>query len=175
MIHGDVTGPDGVTLPGVRVILRSPMLVFPQKTTATNVNGVYRFPGLAPGNYELTFELEVMDSVVQSGVKVRIGKITTVNVRFTSKDVEENIPISGKKVQVKHRYALGMTTFDKTYLNALPVINRNFLDFFDFAPGVINKFAHGGGEMNNVYQLDGVLLNDPATGAEWVGIRPDII
>src|SRR5262245_19006453 len=56
-IEGVVRDASGGVLPGTTVEARSPRLVGVQSTT-TDTNGVYRFPALPPGAYEVTGTLQ---------------------------------------------------------------------------------------------------------------------
>jgi len=55
-VFGKVTEPDGKTLPGVTVTLKSPLLVSPLVTASDN-NGGYRFGDIVPGAYTLSADL----------------------------------------------------------------------------------------------------------------------
>jgi hypothetical protein len=174
-IKGTVTDPDGVTLPGITVILKSPALVLPQLTTVTNANGLYRFPMLAPGSYEITFMLEGMNTLVRQGIIVRLGATATVDVQMTLKSLEENVVVSGKAPTVDRQSTAGAANMDEEFLKMVPVQNRDFMDYFNLTPGVTGDTAHGSGEMDNAYQLDGVNMGDPATGTDYVGFGMDIM
>ena len=53
VIRGVVTDDSGGVLPGVTVTLKGPATAG-TPTTTTNETGVYRFPNLAPGAYQIT-------------------------------------------------------------------------------------------------------------------------
>jgi hypothetical protein len=174
-INGTVTDPDGVTLPGITVILKGPALVLPQMTTVTNANGVYRFMGLNPGTYELTFMLEGMNTLVRKGIVVRVGKISTVDVGMTLKSLEESIVVSGKAPTVDRQRTTGVASLDIEILKMVPTRNRDAMDYFNLTPGVTGDTAHGSGVMDNSYNLDGVNMGDPATGTDYVSFGMDIM
>ncbi len=52
-IRGVITDVSGGVLPGVTVTLKGPATAG-TPTTTTNETGVYRFPNLAPGTYQIT-------------------------------------------------------------------------------------------------------------------------
>src|SRR4030095_10400683 len=75
-IKGNVTDEEGGPLPGVSITLKSEALIGgPQVNTSDN-DGGYRFPGLPPGSYTLTFEMPRFQTVVHDQVRVVLG--TTV-------------------------------------------------------------------------------------------------
>ncbi len=77
IIEGTIIDPDGVTLPGVSIILKSPVLIVEKLKTRTNDYGTYGFEKLAPGKYEVTAMLEGSETVVRIGIEV-ISEQTTV-------------------------------------------------------------------------------------------------
>lgn len=174
-IRGTVTDPDGVTLPGITVTLVSPSMVIDKMTTVTNANGVYRFLALAPGTYDLTFELEGMNTLVRKGIIVRAGKTSTVDVGMTLKSLEESVVVSGKAPTVDRQNTAGVASLDIEVLKMVPSQNRSFQDYFNLTPGVTGSTAHGSGTMDNSYNLDGVNMGDPATGTTFVSFGMDIM
>lgn len=174
-INGTVNDPDGVKLPGVTVVLKSPALVLAQLTTVTNANGVYRFPQLAPGTYELSFQLEGMNTLVRKGIVVSIGRTVTVDVGMSLKSLEESIIVSGKAPTVDRQSTVGAANMDEEFLKSIPTANRDFISYFNLTPGVTSDTAHGSSQMDNSYNLDGVNMGDPATGTYYVGFGMDIM
>jgi hypothetical protein len=174
-IHGTVTDPDNVSLPGITVILKSPALVLPQLTTVTNASGVYRFPMLPPGIYELTFMLEGMNTVVRKDIVVSIGKTTTVNTGMSLPEQLETITVSGDLDLQNQKSITKSTNMDDNFLEKIPTSRRNYMDFFNMTPGVNDNMSHGSGLGDNAYNIDGVNMADPETGSSFVGFSMDIL
>jgi len=174
-LNGTVTDPDGGALPGITIILKSPALVLPQITTVTNAKGQYRFLGLAPGTYEVTFMLEGMNTLVRKGIIVKVGQTSTVDVGMTLKSVEESIIVSGKAPTVDRQSTTGVASLDLEFLKSIPTANRSYNDYFNLTPGVTGDTAHGSSEMDNAYLLDGVNMGDPTTGTDYVSFGADIM
>jgi outer membrane receptor protein involved in Fe transport len=174
-INGTVLGPDEIPLPGVKVVLESPALVLPELTTITNINGVYRFPGLEPGQFQLTFTMEGMNRAVRKGIIVNAGKTSTIDIRMTLKRLEERIDVSARAPTIDRRHNAGLTSLDARTLEAVPSPGRTAMDYFNLAPGITGNTAHGSGQMENSYNLDGVNMGDPVTGTEYVSFAMDIM
>ena len=51
-------------------------------TTVTNEAGIYRFPNLAPGTYEITAELPGFTTSTQTGIQVALGGTAEVDVQL---------------------------------------------------------------------------------------------
>ena len=174
VINGTVNDPDGVALPGITVLLKSPALVLPQLTTVTNASGVYRFMGLAPGIYELTFALEGMNTLVREGIIVGVGKTATVDVEMALKTIEESIVVSGKTPTIDRQSTTKTANLDSNFLDTVPVI-RTLANYFNMTPGVTASVANGSSERTNAYNLDGVNLNDPVVGTQAISFGVDIM
>lgn len=174
VINGTVTDPDGVVLPGITVILKSPALVLPQMTTVSNAQGQYRFIGLAPGTYELTFQLEGMNTMVYKEIVVSVGKTSTLDVGMTLKTLEESIIVSGKTPTVDRQTTTRTNNMDLEFLQYIPAL-RTLGSYFNFAPGVTGDSVHGGSVRDTSYNLDGLNLADPVVGTQGVFFGLDIM
>src|SRR6058998_547108 len=93
-INGTVSDATGAVLPGVTVTLSGPA-VMGTPASVTDQNGFFRLPGLAPGDYKLTFELSGFGAVTRENVHISLGFTATVNVEMSPGSVAETITVSG--------------------------------------------------------------------------------
>ncbi|MCP4218943.1 MAG: DUF3520 domain-containing protein [bacterium] len=145
-IHGQVTDPDGVPLPGITVFLKSPCLTISKLTTVTNARGRYRFIGLSAGTYQLTFRLDGCNTLVRGKLPLKPGENLRINAAMTSKSVSESVVVCGKAPVIDSRKTSGSTSFT-------PGISRNRA-----ASGNRNKSrrAFRKHRQMNSHRLDGV-------------------
>ena len=68
-INGRVTDPSDAVLPGVTVTISAPQMQGEQ-TAVTNAEGIYRFPGIPPGTYRVSYELPGFAQVVREGMRL---------------------------------------------------------------------------------------------------------
>src|SRR5687767_14322012 len=87
-INGTVTDNTGAVLPGVTVTATSPALIQPQ-VQVTSADGDYRFLALAPGVYELNFELAGFQKVKREGVRVVINQTLAVDQQLQVASLQE--------------------------------------------------------------------------------------
>src|SRR5262249_36847619 len=73
-IEGIVKDSSGGVLPGVTVEARSPSMVG-VNTAISDISGVYRFPSLPPGRYELTATLQGFTSAKSSNIQLELGQV----------------------------------------------------------------------------------------------------
>ena len=94
-------------LPGVTVTLKGPATAG-TPTTTTNEAGIYRFPNLAPGAYQITAELTGFTTSTQTGIQVALGGTTEVGVQLKISTQQETVtvigPVAGRRC---HHHAGG--------------------------------------------------------------------
>lgn len=93
-INGKVADSSGGVLPGVTVTAASPSLIGIQ-TATTDAGGLYRFPGLPPGVYTLTYELSGFNTLKREGIQIALGFTATVNVELTVASLQETVTVTG--------------------------------------------------------------------------------
>jgi len=173
-ISGKVVTADGLALPGVAVTLKSPAIVMAQLTTVTNENGIFRFPNLAPGMYEVTLELDGFNTSVRKSMQLFANQVMSLDFTMQMKTLQEAIVVTGQAPTVDKQTTTKAINMDKEYLKSLPS-TRTLATYFNMVPGVTGDTAHGGTQMDNSYNLDGVNMGDPATGTQGSSFGTDIM
>lgn len=162
-IKGTVSAPDGTALPGVSVTAKSDALVIGKMVTITNMYGYYRFPTLPPGKYDLTFEMEGMNTAVRTGIVLNANMNVTVDYLMQFKSISESVIVEGKAPTIDRQSVSRTATISDELLKELPAA-RNISTYFNMTPGITGDSAHGAAVRDNAYNIDGVQTNDPAVG-----------
>jgi hypothetical protein len=173
-IVGRVLAPEGEGLQGVSVTLTSPAMIIPSMSAITGERGAFRFIALAPGDYQITFALSGMKTVIRKGVRVEVSKTATFDITMELKSLEENVTVIGQSPMIDKQRTSHPANMDKMFLQSLPA-PRNLGTYVNMAPGITNDSAYGGSTMDNSYLLDGVNLVDAATGTQSVNFGLDIM
>jgi len=79
-LSGTIKDGSGAVLPGATVNVSSPSQVGGVQTSITDSQGVYRFPALHPGVYELEAALSGFRTVKRSDITLTLGTTTTIDV-----------------------------------------------------------------------------------------------
>ncbi len=183
-IKGQVSDDEGGALPGVTVTLQSEALIGGPQTTTTNADGGYRFPGLPPGAYNVTFEMGGFQTVVLDQVRIIIGTTVEQNATLRLSQVSEQMVISGETPLVDPTKPGFSTNYTQEYIENTPIARFTFFDFVQMAPASSpmrfdnTAFAHsilGSNTNENMYQMDGTDLTSALTGAAWPWPNTDII
>ena len=142
-INGTVTDSTKAVLPGVSVTLSGPS-VMGTPSTVTDANGAFRFPSLAPGDYQLAFELSGFGAVTRTGISVSLGFTATVNIEMTPGAIAETVTVSGASPVVDLQATNVTTHFDAEKLASLPGA-RDYWAVLAQAPAVsIGRMDVGG-------------------------------
>lgn len=179
-IVGKVSDPTGARLPAVSVTLSSPILIT-AKTTTTDSQGTYRFPGLATGTYSVGFELAGFRKLSRSAIDVSIGTTVTVDAALEVGQVSETVEVVGASSLVDTSQTAVSTNLDYEALQNLPTARDVWAILQSMAPQVVLDredvggsegglqavfSAHGSSWHQNTYALNGADVTDPAaTGA----------
>ena len=182
-LSGEASDPQGLPLPGVTVVLRSPALIAPQLATQTGGKGQYRYLSLPPGLYEVAFTLDGMEPYVRKGLRIGVGQTTTVDAVLRLKGVSQDLVVVGKAPTIDLEANTSTTSLDQKFLAAIPTA-RNLDAVFNLAPGVVaesNNPSGAASSMNgssvrdNTFNLDGVNITAPDVGTQMVEFGMDII
>ena len=142
-INGTVSDSTKAVIPGVSIALSGPA-VMGTPSTVTDANGKFRFASLAPGDYQLVFELSGFGPVTRSGIRVALGFTATVNVEMTPGAVAETVTVSGASPVVDLQSTNVTTHFDAEKLATLPGA-RDYWAVLAQAPAVsIGRMDVGG-------------------------------
>jgi hypothetical protein len=166
-LGGRLSSSDNLGLPGATVTVVSEALQG-ERTTVTDINGVYSFPGLPPGSYTVKFELDGMSSV-QRAARVPLGGAVTMDQVLSIAPVAEVVVVNGARPAPVSSPA-GAFNLRAEQFSLMPVARTPF-GLADLAPGLTdntpnnNQVTIGGGfAYDNVFLMDGVDINDNVLG-----------
>jgi hypothetical protein len=129
--------------------------------TVTNDSGLFRFPIVPVGTYDLTAEHSGFAQLTQKGVVVRVGASLSLALTFAVAAQKEAMEVTEEVPIVETTRSSVAATVDSNAVANLPVNGRNFMDFVQLTPGVTRdvrtgdiSFAGQRGTLNSL-QIDG--------------------
>ena len=134
----------------------------------TDLDGKFEIKSVSPGTYGLSFRLLGYKEVEQTGVAVREGLPTTVNVSLeeTALSLGQEVVIVGKKPMMDVAETQSTNTISSEEIKISAV--QNVKDVVAQQVGVVaadNEIhIRGGRSYENAYLLDGVNIQDPLAG-----------
>ena len=166
-LGGRLASSDNLGLPGATVTVSSDALQG-ERTTVADVNGVYSFPGLPPGSYTVTFEMNGM-STVERIASVPLGGAVTMDQVLTVAPVSEVLVVHGARPAPVSSPA-GAFNLRADRFSLMPTARTPF-GLAELAPGLTdntpnnNQVTVGGAfAYDNVFLMDGVDINDNVLG-----------
>jgi hypothetical protein len=166
-IIGKISDESGGVLPGVVVTLRGSAVAGAPTSVSTEA-GVYRFPLLPPGTYELEYSLAGFGALKREGIPVAVGSTVPLDVTLKVSTVEEAITVTGDAPVVNTATAQVSTSYNKEWVQNAPVRRFSYFDLINSAPGVSQTSNLGsstaatslGSSTNeNSYQIDGTEIS----------------
>ena len=175
-VFGSVSDAEGSRLPGVTVTLSGAGAPIIQ---VTDERGQFRFPGLTPGRYQVSAQLEGFSAVDYPNVQVNIGRNTELDITLTAA-VEETITVTSESPLLDERKMQAGTTVSQIELEKIPTA-RDPWAILTQTPGVVSDRINVGGNESgqqavfnaggqssdeNTFAVDGVVITDlAATGS----------
>jgi outer membrane receptor protein involved in Fe transport len=168
-IIGVVKDPSGAVLPGATVEARSPSAIGVRSTVADE-QGVYRFPALAPGTYEVTATLQGFVAAKVTDVVVTLGKQLNVELTLRLASVTESVTVTSESPIIDTKASAVTASVDAQLIELIPK-GRGLLSVLTQIPGTNNE-SRGGGLMidgasgsENRFLVDGVDRTNARTGS----------
>jgi hypothetical protein len=166
-LSGRVTTADTLSLPGATISVASPALQG-QRTAITDINGIYRFPGLPPGEYTIRFEMDAM-APLERHASVPLGADVTLDAQLALAKIEHSVDVRGATPPPVSSPA-GAFNLRTADTNLLPVGRTPFF-LAELAPGLTDNTPNntqvtisGAFAYDNVFLMDGVDINDNVLG-----------
>ncbi|MEO8576469.1 MAG: TonB-dependent receptor [Gemmatimonadales bacterium] len=167
-IAGVVATDDGKPVPEATVRLSRNDGTTP-RDIVTAADGTFRFPGLAPGLYRLTARRIGFREAQLLSLRIVAGQTSEIKVQLTASPTQ----LSTVEVRVSPT-AIDATTselarrIDVANVALVPTA-RDANGLVELLPGASRGFVWGGGgDAANNYQLDGVSVNHPGVGGDFL-------
>jgi len=140
---GKVTDDQGGVLPGVAVTLSGPAAMGTQ-TAISNERGLYRFPAVNNGTYQLKFELAGFAPLVREGIIVPVRQTITVDASMKIASLQESVTVSGNSPTVDVENTKVGARLDHEILQAVPT-SRTIFGSTTVLPGMTMTRQDPGG------------------------------
>jgi hypothetical protein len=190
-IFGTVTDPQGAAIAGATVTVTD-TAKGTSDTVQTNESGNFSVTHLIPDNYSVTVETKGFKKFEQKNVLVSADASARVDAQIQLGSESQTVEVTGEAPQLQTDRADIAITFNQTYVENLPTLNRNFTTFELMSPGTqkLVGWSHAatenpqGGQQIFVngqhfsgtnFQLDGTDNQDPILGIIVVNPNLDAV
>jgi carboxypeptidase family protein len=174
-IRGTVTDPTRAPIAGARVTVKGEDTGLTRSTT-TNTDGIFSFPDLPVGSYQIEAEFTGFKTAVLTKIVLNVADVRAVDLQLETGAITEQVTVESDVLAVKTigGEVAGLVTGEQ--VRELPLNGRNFLQLATLMPGVssgddfntkdrglmssISVSVSGGGLGGNMWTVDGANNND---------------
>ena len=134
-IQGKVVDASGASLPGATILItHEGSGVF--RNVVSNADGSYFATGLVPGPYRVEAELSGFTKFTRGGLLLQVGSSLSLEIKLEIGTLEQNILVTGESPIIDVTSTQVATNISNQELQALPILNRNWLAAVSLAPGI---------------------------------------
>jgi hypothetical protein len=161
-ITGTVLDPSGKVIPGAQVTATNPAISF-KETVKASASGVYVFPALEPGTYEVEATAKGFSKVVYNRIVVSVAQTTNLQIKLAIGATTQSVTVSATAQVLQTTQTTLATTISPKLMEDLPLNGRDVLEFATLAPGAANPGIHGN-NYNTYNDLPNAALNITVSG-----------
>ncbi len=191
-ITGVVTDPSGAAIVAAKVTATN-VDQGTEWTTETNEQGIYFFPRLPAGRYEVRVESPGFKTAVRTGLLLEVNQRARVDLTLEIGEVVESVEVTGEAPLLNTDTTLVGQTIDTSTLTEVPLASRNFIELTLLAPGVTvtslsglrsgqrsgygapRPYVNGNRAQANNFMLDGIDNNQVSDNYTAYNPNPDAI
>src|SRR6266852_8733346 len=144
-ISGVIHDPSGAVIPGVSVTVTNPATNF-VRSAISNEAGVYNFPVLQPGVYNIKVELPGFRTITQNDVELQVQQSARIDFTLQVGDVSQTVEVEGTTALIATENATVGTVIENKRIVEMPLNGRNFLQLTSLSPNVSYGFSTAGQE-----------------------------
>ena len=179
-ITGEVRDPSGSVIAGSDVKLVN-KATGAERTTVTNGAGLYSFPALLPGVYDVTASKSGFQSITRTDLELQIQQTARVDFALQIGQTSQTVEVSAAAPLMTTENATVGAVIENRRIVDLPLNGRNFLALVALSPNVTTGFQNNATAVNvvggdraqqnisvagsrsefNHFTLDGVENTDP--------------
>jgi hypothetical protein len=137
-LSGRITDATGAALPGVTVTIVN-VGNNQSRVAVTNAEGIYRFTGLPPSDYNLQAQLEGFAPFSVQAFTLHVGAAATLDGTMSLSTFAENVTVTSAPAVVEPARTDLSTVITKEQIETLPSNNRNYLDFTLITPATVDN------------------------------------
>jgi len=181
-LTGTVTDNTGAVAAGAKVTARN-ISTGVVTESASNADGVYQFPFLAPAEYEITCELQGFKKSVRSGVILETASTRTLDFTLEVGAITESVEVSATVPLLESETSSVGQFIERATVFNMPLESRRTAGLVRLMGMVAFKQENageqipifsmaGGRSQNQMWQLDGSVVQNMALGVAQIQLNP---
>ncbi|MGH9402055.1 MAG: carboxypeptidase regulatory-like domain-containing protein [Terriglobia bacterium] len=155
LLTGTVVDPSGGVMTEAQVVCRNTQTGLTY-TTTTNAEGLFRFPSLPIGDYEVTVSHPGFEKLVRRGLQLLTGHSVDLHLELQVGASVQSVEVTSAAPVVQPTSSVVQTTVASREIRQLPLNGRNPLQLVTLTPGT---FLSTTGTEGNQQENQGVTTN----------------
>ncbi|MDQ2945994.1 MAG: carboxypeptidase-like regulatory domain-containing protein [Acidobacteriota bacterium] len=139
-ITGEVKDPSGADIANAPVTATNTATNV-GRSTATNNAGVYSFPDLAPGTYQVKVAAPGFDTVIKTNIELQVQQTARIDFTLSVGQTTQTIEVSATGALLSTEDATVGTVIEERRITELPLNGRNFFSLVALSPNVTFGFT----------------------------------
>ncbi len=139
-IMGAVTDPSGAAIPNARVTVTN-MATSAERDTMTNTAGLYVFPDLLPGTYEVRVTVPGFDATRKPNIPLQVQQTARIDFPLKVGQATQTVEVSANAAQLSTENATVGTVIEEQRIIDLPLNGRSYFSLVALSPGVTTGFV----------------------------------
>src|SRR5260370_604279 len=138
-ITGEVTDQSGAVAPNAAVTATNSKTNVARSTT-TNAAGIYSFPDLTPGTYEVKVTAAGFANIVKTNIELQVQQTARVDFSLSVGQAVQTVEVSASANSLNTENATVGTLIEEKRISELPLNGRNFFSLVAVPPNVDFRF-----------------------------------
>src|SRR5260221_921397 len=138
-ITGEVKDQSGAVAPNAAVTVTNSKTNV-ARSTATNSAGIYSFPDLTPGTYQVKVAAPGFETVVKTNIQLQVQQTARVDFSLSVGQASQTVEVSASTNSLNTENATVGTLSEEKRISELPLNGRNFFSLVALAPNVAFGF-----------------------------------
>ena len=166
-VNGRVTDESGAVVAETEVEIKNVDTTL-SSTVKTNQDGLYTFPSLRPGRYQLSARKAGFKTVTVTQFALNAQDQVSRDLVLRVGSASESVTVSADTLNINTMDATVSTVVDRQFADNLPLNGRSFQSLIELTPGVLPTAGEGNTdtfvvngqrETSNYWTVDGVSAN----------------
>ncbi len=142
-ITGEVRDPTGAVVAGAAIALTN-IGTNAARTTESNDVGVYAFPAIPPGQYNIKAEKQGFKTYTRTGIQIQVELRARLDIDMQVGQLSEVVEVSAQAALLTSENSTVGTVIEGRQIVDMPLNGRNYLSLVALAPNVSFGFPSAG-------------------------------
>ena len=139
-ITGVVNDPSGALIPNASVTVTNTATNV-ARSTQTNSAGLYSFPDMPPGVYDVKVSMAGFDTVTKAGIEVQVQAVVRADFALAVGQATQTIEVAANGALLSTENATVGTVIEEQRIMDLPLNGRSYFSLVALSPNVTTGFV----------------------------------